>query len=67
MHYMCKCVFVFAPLLLALSLSHALSLPLSFSFIPLLAVSFLQLLQLHKLDREEGERKAKRTSHIFSR
>lgn len=31
MHYMCKCVFVFAPLLCALSLTHSLSLLLALS------------------------------------
>lgn len=46
--------------------SHSL-LPLSFSFLLLLALSFLQLLQLHKLGQEEGQQQAKRTSHIFSR
>lgn len=50
MHYMCKCVFVFAPLLCALSRT----LTPSFLLFLLLAVSFLQLLQLHKLEEEEG-------------
>lgn len=43
MHYMCKCVFVFAPLLCALSLTHSLSpsffLPLSLARSLLLAVA----------------------------